>query len=73
MNAKAKENNSAKSDKLWTVIKWIDSILCKNLPALSFVKYTYVQIQMGKMVNGTFSSEAVTPQLPPRTRTVSSV
>lgn len=40
MNAKAKENNSAESDKLRTVIKWIDSILCKNLPALSFVKYT---------------------------------
>ena len=46
MNAKAKENNSAESDKLRTVIKWIDSILCKNLPALSFMKYAYVQIQM---------------------------
>ena len=52
MNAKAKENNSAESDKLRTVIKWIDSILCKNLPALSFVKYTYVQIQMGKVEGG---------------------
>ena len=52
MNAKAKENNSAESDKLWTVIKWIDSILCKNLPALSFIKYAYVQIQMGKVEGG---------------------
>ena len=42
MNAKAIENNSAESDKLRTVIKWIDSILCKNLPAMSFVKYMYI-------------------------------
>ena len=41
MNAKAKENNSAESDKLWTVIKWIDSILCKNfLESFSNIKYS---------------------------------